>query len=101
MCFLLVVELNAEHALKVAELQQALQHKLRERQKVYGEAFNHDMEQYRATGILQHSRESLSCEADEALTQMQPEKRMYTHTPNVVLQQKTSKVCVTCLCVCV
>ncbi|XP_053183808.1 dysbindin-A-like isoform X2 [Scomber japonicus] len=50
----LEVELNSEHAQKVAELEQAMQQKLRERQKVYEEAFNQDMEQYLSTGHLQH-----------------------------------------------
>ncbi|TDH12241.1 hypothetical protein EPR50_G00069850 [Perca flavescens] len=50
----LEVELNSEHAQKVAELEQATQQKLRERQKVYEEAFNQDMEQYLSTGYLQH-----------------------------------------------
>ncbi|KAG7222046.1 hypothetical protein INR49_016806 [Caranx melampygus] len=50
----LEVELNNEHTQKVAELEQARQQKLRERQKVYEEAFNQDMEQYLSTGYLQH-----------------------------------------------
>lgn len=54
MCFLFVVELNCEHAQKMAELEQAMQQKLRERQKVYEEAFNQDMKQYLSTGYLQH-----------------------------------------------
>lgn len=51
---LLEVELNSEHAQKVAEAEQAMQQKLRERQKVYEEAFHQDMEQYLSTGYLQH-----------------------------------------------
>ncbi|XP_070691506.1 dysbindin-A [Pempheris klunzingeri] len=47
-------ELNCEHAQKVAELEQATRQKLRERQKVYEEAFNQDMKQYLSTGYLQH-----------------------------------------------
>ncbi|XP_039973278.1 dysbindin-A [Xiphias gladius] len=50
----LEVELNSEHAQKVEELEQAMRKKLRERQKVYEEAFNQDMEQYLSTGYLQH-----------------------------------------------
>ncbi|XP_031178714.1 dysbindin-A-like [Sander lucioperca] len=50
----LEVELNSEHAQKVAELEQATRQKLRERQKVYEEAFNQDMEQYLSNGYLQH-----------------------------------------------
>nr|XP_020476322.1 dysbindin-A-like isoform X2 [Monopterus albus] len=50
----LEVELNCEHVQKVAELDQAMQEKLRERQKVYEEAFNQDMKQYLSTGYLQH-----------------------------------------------
>ncbi|GAA6217523.1 dysbindin-A-like [Lates japonicus] len=50
----LEAELNSEHAQKVAELEQAMQQKLRERQKVYEEAFHQDMEQYLSTGYLQH-----------------------------------------------
>uniref|UniRef100_UPI0037E8A2E2 dysbindin-A n=1 Tax=Semicossyphus pulcher TaxID=241346 RepID=UPI0037E8A2E2 len=49
----LEVELNAEHAQKVAEREQAVQQKLKERQKVYEEAFNQDMKQYLSTGYLQ------------------------------------------------
>ncbi|XP_022606890.1 dysbindin-A-like [Seriola dumerili] len=50
----LEVELNSEHAQKVAEQEQAQQQKLRERQKVYEEAFHQDVEQYLSTGYLQH-----------------------------------------------
>uniref|UniRef100_A0AAQ6A712 Dysbindin n=1 Tax=Amphiprion ocellaris TaxID=80972 RepID=A0AAQ6A712_AMPOC len=50
-----IFELNSEHAHKVAELEQAMQQKLKERQKVYEEAFIQDMEQYRSTGYLQHA----------------------------------------------
>nr|XP_046255280.1 dysbindin-A-like [Scatophagus argus] len=50
----LEVELNSQHAQKVAELEMATQQKLRERQRVYEEAFNHDMKQYLSTGYLQH-----------------------------------------------
>ncbi|KAM6994646.1 dysbindin-A-like [Tautogolabrus adspersus] len=49
----LEAELNAEHAQKVAEREQAMQQKLRERQKVYEEAFNQDVKQYLSTGYLQ------------------------------------------------
>ncbi|KAM4580580.1 dysbindin-A-like isoform 1-T1 [Odontesthes bonariensis] len=50
----LEVELNCEHAQRVAEMEQVMQRKLRERQKVYEEAFNQDVEQYLSTGCLQH-----------------------------------------------
>ncbi|TNN53659.1 Dysbindin-A [Liparis tanakae] len=50
---LLEVELNCDHAQKVAQMEQAMQQKLRERQKVYEEAFNQDMQQYLSTGHLQ------------------------------------------------
>lgn len=50
-------ELNSEHAQKVAELEQTICQKLRDRQKVYEEAFNQDMEQYLSTGQVQQ-RES-------------------------------------------
>ncbi|KAL6108734.1 dtnbp1 [Pungitius sinensis] len=50
----LEVALGAEHAQKAAEVEQAAQQKLRERQKVYEEAFNQDMQQYLSTGFLQH-----------------------------------------------
>ncbi|XP_063735657.1 dysbindin-A-like [Eleginops maclovinus] len=50
----LEVELNSEHAQKVAELEQAMKQKLKERQKVYEEAFNQDVQQYLSTGYLQH-----------------------------------------------
>lgn len=58
-CHLFVVELNSQHTQKVAELEQAMQQKLRERQKVYEEAFNQDMKQFLSTGHLQHRRKSL------------------------------------------
>nr|XP_054596632.1 dysbindin-A [Nothobranchius furzeri] len=51
---LLEVELTSEHAQKVAELELAVHQKLRERQKVYEEAFNQDMERYISTGCLQN-----------------------------------------------
>ncbi|XP_074540550.1 dysbindin-A-like [Halichoeres trimaculatus] len=54
----LEAELSAEHAQKVAELEQAMQQKLRERQKVYEEAFNQDMKQYLSTGYLQTRQSS-------------------------------------------
>lgn len=60
----LEVELNSEHAQKVAELEQAMHQKLRERQKVYEEAFNQDMEQYLSTGYLQH-REPTEADVDD------------------------------------
>ncbi|KAM4567667.1 dysbindin-A-like [Fundulus diaphanus] len=50
---LLEAELNAEHAQRVAEMELAMQQKLRERQKVYEEAFNQDVENYLSTGGLQ------------------------------------------------
>ncbi|XP_041844121.1 dysbindin-A-like isoform X2 [Melanotaenia boesemani] len=59
---LLEVELNAEHAQRVAELEQALQQKLRERQKVYEEAFNQDVETYLSTGHLQNRAESAAAD---------------------------------------
>lgn len=59
MCLLCLVELNSEHAQKVAELEQTMQKKLRERQKVYEEAFNQDMKQYLSTGYLQHRGKSI------------------------------------------
>nr|XP_019946687.1 PREDICTED: dysbindin-A-like [Paralichthys olivaceus] len=49
----LEAELNSEHAQKVAELEQTMRQKLRDRQKVYEEAFNQDMEQYLSTGQIQ------------------------------------------------
>ncbi|XP_003446249.1 dysbindin-A isoform X6 [Oreochromis niloticus] len=51
---LLEEELSSEHAQKVAELELVMQQKLRERQKVYEEAFNQDVEQYLSTGYLQN-----------------------------------------------
>ncbi|KAF7648687.1 hypothetical protein LDENG_00152940 [Lucifuga dentata] len=50
----LKVELDSEHAQKLAELEHATQQKLRERQKMYEEAFNQDVEHYLSTGHLQH-----------------------------------------------
>lgn len=46
-------ELDAEHAQKVFELEHATQQKLKERQKIYEEAFVQDMEHYLSTGYLQ------------------------------------------------
>lgn len=46
-------ELDSDHARKVAELEQAAQNKLKERQKIHEEAFRHDMERYLSTGYLQ------------------------------------------------
>ncbi|XP_033957577.2 dysbindin-A-like [Pseudochaenichthys georgianus] len=54
----LEVELNSEHAQKVAELEQTMKQKLRERQKVYEEAFNQDVQQYLSTGYLQHREQA-------------------------------------------
>lgn len=51
--FLIVAELVSEHAQKVAVLEQAMQQKLKEKQKVYEEAFKQDMQQYLSTGYLQ------------------------------------------------
>ncbi|XP_041798965.1 dysbindin-A-like [Chelmon rostratus] len=63
----LEVELNSKHAQNVAELEQAMQQKLKERQKVYEEAFNQDMKQYLSTGYLQHRKptEADVCVLDE------------------------------------
>ncbi|XP_076593214.1 dysbindin-A-like [Chaetodon auriga] len=52
----LEVELKSKHAQKVAELEHVMQQKLKERQKVYEEAFNQDMKQYLSTGYLQHRK---------------------------------------------
>ncbi|KAJ8290741.1 hypothetical protein GJAV_G00016920 [Gymnothorax javanicus] len=49
----LKAELDAEHAQKVLEMEQAQQAKLKERQKFFEEAFQQDMEQYLSTGYLQ------------------------------------------------
>ncbi|XP_061633069.1 dysbindin-A-like isoform X2 [Phyllopteryx taeniolatus] len=65
----LEVELNAEHAQKVAKLEQMRQQKLRERQKVYEEAFNQDLEKYRSTGYLQHREPA---EADMVVLDQMP-----------------------------
>ncbi|XP_076004610.1 dysbindin-A-like isoform X2 [Genypterus blacodes] len=54
----LKVELDCEHSQKVTEVEHAIQQKLRERQKVYEEAFNQDMEQYLSTGYLQHREQT-------------------------------------------
>ncbi|XP_047217695.1 dysbindin-A-like isoform X2 [Girardinichthys multiradiatus] len=50
---MLEAELNSEHAQKMAEMELAMQEKLRERQRVYEEAFNQDVEKYLSTGCLQ------------------------------------------------
>ncbi|XP_068615660.1 dysbindin-A [Brachionichthys hirsutus] len=52
-------ELNAQHAQNLAEIEQTTLQKMRERQKVYEEAFQEDMKQYLSTGYVQH-RESSS-----------------------------------------
>uniref|UniRef100_A0A1A8MRR0 Dysbindin-A-like n=1 Tax=Nothobranchius pienaari TaxID=704102 RepID=A0A1A8MRR0_9TELE len=66
---LLEVELTSEHAQKVAELELAVHQKLRERQKVYEEAFNQDMERYISTGCLQNkgSAEAVECILDDIM----------------------------------
>uniref|UniRef100_A0A1A7Z6K4 Dysbindin-A-like n=1 Tax=Iconisemion striatum TaxID=60296 RepID=A0A1A7Z6K4_9TELE len=66
---LLEVELTSEHTQRVAELELAVHQKLRERQKVYEEAFNQDMEQYLSTGCLQNkgSTEADGCILDEIM----------------------------------
>lgn len=51
---LFVADLSSQHTQKVAEVEQAMQQKLRERQKVYEEAFNQDMKQYLSTGHVEH-----------------------------------------------
>lgn len=48
-----LAELNSEHAQRVAEMELAMQQKLRERQKVYEKAFNQDVEKYLSTGCLE------------------------------------------------
>ncbi|XP_070407896.1 dysbindin-A isoform X4 [Nothobranchius furzeri] len=64
-----IVELTSEHAQKVAELELAVHQKLRERQKVYEEAFNQDMERYISTGCLQNkgSAEAVECILDDIM----------------------------------
>ncbi|XP_034553590.1 dysbindin-A-like [Notolabrus celidotus] len=57
----LEAELSTEHAQKVAEKEQVMQQKLRERQKVYEDAFNQDVKQYLSTGYLQ-TRQSASAD---------------------------------------
>ena len=52
-CLVLPEELDSDHARKVAELEQATQHKLKEQQKIHEEAFKHDMQRYLSTGYLQ------------------------------------------------
>lgn len=47
------MDLDSEHAQKVAELEQATQQKLKDQQKIYEKAFNQDMQQYLSTGYLQ------------------------------------------------
>lgn len=54
MCRLFAVELNSQYSQKVAELEQVIHQKLRERQKMYEEAFNQDMKNYLSTGYLHH-----------------------------------------------
>ena len=46
------MDLNSQYAQKVTDLEQAIQQKLREQQKVYEEAFKEDMKQYLSTGYL-------------------------------------------------
>ncbi|XP_061771179.1 dysbindin-A-like [Nerophis ophidion] len=53
----LEAELQTEHVQKVAALEQTRQQRLKQRQKIYEEAFHQDLEQYRATGCIQ-SREA-------------------------------------------
>lgn len=60
----LEVELNTEHAQKVAHMEHFMQQKLRAQQKVYEEAFNQDMEKYLSTGFLT-DREPTAADACE------------------------------------
>ncbi|CAL8248396.1 unnamed protein product [Lota lota] len=63
-------ELDSDHARKIAELEQATQHKLKEQQKIHEEAFKHDMERYLSTGYLQLQEEvsgSPVCALDQLL----------------------------------
>lgn len=48
------MDLSSQHTQKVAEVEQAMQQKLIERQRVYEEAFNQDMKQYLSTGHVEH-----------------------------------------------
>ncbi|XP_045245895.2 dysbindin isoform X3 [Macaca fascicularis] len=52
-CRKIKAELDAEHAQKVLEMEHTQQMKLKERQKIFEEAFQQDMEQYLSTGYLQ------------------------------------------------
>ncbi|XP_068180404.1 dysbindin-A-like [Antennarius striatus] len=61
----LQVELNAQHVQNLAELEQAMVQKMKERQKVYDEAFKEDVKKYLSSGGMQQ-REPLS-EADECV----------------------------------
>ncbi|CAL8288926.1 unnamed protein product [Merluccius merluccius] len=65
----MIHELDSDHARKVAELEQATQHKLKEQQKIHEEAFKHDMERYLSTGYLQLQVEA-SCSQVCALDQL-------------------------------
>lgn len=66
-------ELNFEHAQKLAELEQARQQKLKERQKVYEEAFNQDVEQYLSTGYLDYRGKLLTIEIETYFVNNHPD----------------------------
>ncbi|KAK7886695.1 hypothetical protein WMY93_026316 [Mugilogobius chulae] len=48
------LELNQEHAQKVAHMEQKVQHRLKQKQKEYEEAFHQDVEKYLSSGFLTH-----------------------------------------------
>uniref|UniRef100_A0A3Q4IA46 Dysbindin-A-like n=1 Tax=Neolamprologus brichardi TaxID=32507 RepID=A0A3Q4IA46_NEOBR len=79
-------ELGSEHAQKVAELELVMQQKLRERQKVYEEAFNQDVEKYLSTGYLQNRGSSSLIGPD--LTRCSSESSNQTSPPNDQLSNK-------------
>uniref|UniRef100_A0A3Q4IH89 Dysbindin-A-like n=1 Tax=Neolamprologus brichardi TaxID=32507 RepID=A0A3Q4IH89_NEOBR len=84
------VELGSEHAQKVAELELVMQQKLRERQKVYEEAFNQDVEKYLSTGYLQNRGkiERLLTLLCPDLTRCSSESSNQTSPPNDQLSNK-------------
>lgn len=54
----LEVELHSEHTQKVSHMEQKVKQVLKERQKVYEEAFHQDVEKYLSTGFLTHREPS-------------------------------------------
>nr|XP_057909035.1 dysbindin-A-like isoform X2 [Doryrhamphus excisus] len=69
----LEAQLTSEHAHKAAQLERSRQQKLKQRQKVYEEAFHQDLEQYRSTGFIpRHAAEAAAMGVLDQMTFTDP-----------------------------